>query len=305
MPIHSREQEFFELARARRLRPARNGFVDKTLRQLAAFFSDALLREETARRLGLLQRLDPRARLLGTLFFVLSVSLARSIPALAVHAALVAAALWLSRLRLREILGAGLLIALVFSTLMALPATLNLVSGGEPLLPLLVRDAAWRLGPYTIPPIVGISREGVLTAATFLLRTLTSVAAVLCLALSTRWMDLLRALRFLRLPPLVLQTLGMTVRYLHVLLRQSEEIHLGKKSRTLTRRPLIADHMWVGSRIAYAWEKSLRLMEDVGEAMTARGFTGEVRVAPGSRLRAADWGFLAAVAGLCLGAHFA
>ncbi len=179
------------------------------------------------------------------------------------------------------------------------------MSGGEPLLPLLVRDAAWRLGPYTIPPIVGISREGVLTAATFLLRTLASVTAVLCLALTTRWMDLLRALRFLRLPPLVLQTLGMTVRYLHLLLRQSEEIHLGKKSRTLTRRPLSADQMWAGSRIAYAWEKSLRLMEDVGEAMTARGFTGEVRVAPGSRLRAADWGFLAAVAGLCLGAHFA
>ena len=125
MPIPPREQEFFEMARARRLRPARNGFVDKTLHQLAVFFSDALLREETARRLGLLQRLDPRARLLGTLFFVLSVSLARSIPALAAHAVLVAAALWLSRLRLREIMGAGLLIALVFSTLMALPATLH------------------------------------------------------------------------------------------------------------------------------------------------------------------------------------
>ncbi len=305
MPISSREQKFFEMVRARRLRPVRSGFVDKTLRRLTAFFSDALLREKTARRAGLLQRLDPRARLLGTLLFILSVSMARSIPVLVAHAALVTAAVWLSRLRLREILGTGLLVALLFSSLMALPATLNLVSGGEPLVPLIARDTAWRLGPYTIPAVVGISREGVLTAVTFLLRTLSSVAAVLCLTLSTRWMDLLRALRFLRLPPLVLQTLGITVRYLHVLLRQSEEAHLGKKSRTLSRRPLAADQMWVGSRIAYAWEKSLRLMEDVGEAMAARGFTGEVRVAPGSRLRAANWLFLAAVAGLCLAAHFA
>ena len=301
----SREQEFFEMVRARRLRPARSGFVDKTLRRLTAFFSDALLREKTARRAGLLQRLDPRARLLGTLLFILSVSLARSIPVLVAHAALVTAAVWLSRLRLREILGAGFLVALLFSSLMALPATLNLVSGGEPLVPLIARDTAWRLGPYTIPAIVGISREGLLTAATFLLRTLSSVAAVLCLTLSTRWMDLLRALRFLRLPPLVVQTLGITVRYLHVLLRQSEEAHLGKKSRTLTRRPLVADQMWVGSRIAYAWQKSLRLVEDVGEAMTTRGFTGEVRLAPGPRLRAVNWLFLAAVAGLCLAAHLA
>jgi len=305
MQTSQRERLFFEMLQARRLRPPRNAFLDKTQRRLAAFFAASLLREEIARRPGLAQRLHPRARLLAVLLFLLSISLASSLSALVAHALLVAMAVPLARIRARDLLGAGLLISIVFSVLMALPATLNLVTGGQVLLPLLQRNEAWRIGPYAVPQVVGISAEGLRTAATLILRTLTSVTAVLCLTLSTRWTDLLASLSWLRIPSLFLQTAGMTVRYLHLLLGQSEETHLGKKSRTICRRPLATDQMWVGSRIAAAWEKSLHLMTDVSEAMTARGFAGNVRFAPGQALRPADWTFLLLAAALCVGAHFA
>jgi cobalt/nickel transport system permease protein len=304
VPETARERQFIEIVEARKLRPPRSRFLDQTLRRLATFFAATLLREEIARRPGLFQRVHPRARLLAVLLFLLSVSLASSLVTLSAHALLVALIMALARIRVREILGAGLLIAFVFSLLMSLPATLNLVSGGDVVLPLLRRHAPWAFGPYTIPALVGISHEGVRTAGTFLLRTLASTSAVLCLTLSTRWTDLLASLRSLRFPPLFLQTIGMTVRYLHLLLRQSEEVHMGKKSRTFCRRPLAADQIWVGSRIAAAWEKSLHLMTDVAEAMTARGFTGEARFPPGWPLRGTDWTFLLLTVGLCVGAHF-
>jgi cobalt/nickel transport system permease protein len=301
----ARERQFREMVRARGLRSPRHGFLDKTLRRLAVFFTANLLRDEIARRPGLMQRVHPRARLVTVLVVLLSVSLASSLPALSAHALLVAGAVCMARIRVRELLGAGLLVAVVFSLLIALPATLNLVSGGNVLVPILRLDEPWQLGPYVVPSVIGISGEGLRTAGTFLLRTLTSTAAVLCLALSTRWTDLLASLRSLRLPSLFVQTIGMTVRYLHLLLRQSEEVHFGKKSRTICRRPLASDQMWVGSRIAAAWEKSLHLMTDVADAMTARGFTGEFRFAPGRALGAADWAFLLLAALLCVGAHFA
>ena len=303
-PIPARERQFFETVQARRLRPARIAFLNRTLRRLAAVFAEAHLREEIARRPGAAQRMDPRARLLATLLFLVSTSLATSLPALAAHALLAAAAVVASRIRPREILGAGLLIALFFSTLMALPATLNLTSGGHVFLPILRFDAARQVGPYAIPASIGVSVEGLLTATTFLLRTLASVTAVLCLTLSTRWTALLASLRWFRLPAVFLHTAGMTVRYLHLLLRQSEEVHLGKKSRTICRRPLASDQMWVGSRIAAAWEKSLQLMTDVTDAMTARGFTGEFRVLAGRAVAPTDWACVALVAALCVGAHF-
>jgi cobalt ECF transporter T component CbiQ len=300
----AREAQFREMVRARGLRPPRHGFLNKTLRRLAIFFAASLLREEIARRPGLMQQVHPRARLVAVLLLLLSVSLASSLSTLSAHALLVAGAVCMARIRARELLGAGLLVAVVFSLLIALPATLNLASGGKILVPILRLDGPWQLGPYVVPSVIGISGEGLRTAGTFLLRTLTSTAAVLCLALSTRWTDLLASLRSLRLPPLFVQTIGMTVRYLHLLLRQSEEVHLGKKSRTICRRPLASDQMWVGSRIAVAWEKSLHLMTDVTDAMTARGFTGDFRFAPGRALGVADWEFLVLAAVLCAAAHF-
>ncbi len=277
--------------------------MEKGLRGLSAFFSRAMFREETARRNGVLQRVDPRARLLATLLFLASVSVARSISELAAHAALPLAALALSRIRPKEFLGAGFWVAAAFAVLLAAPATLNVFFDGTVVVPLLERGREWHFGPYVLPSVIGITREGLLTAATIVLRVLTSVAAVLWLTLSTRWTDLLRGLRFLRLPAVFLQVVGMTVRYTHALLRRSEEGYLGKKSRTVCRGKVAAEQAWVGSRIARSWERSLHLMEEVGMAMTARGFTGEAKFPAGPWFGAPEWGLLAAVVICCTGAH--
>jgi cobalt/nickel transport system permease protein len=299
-----REQRFLEMARSRGLRPVGRSHVDVTLGSIATFFSGALFREQIARRPGALQRVDPRARLLATLLFLVSVSLARSIPTLLAHAALPLVAVATSRIRPKEFLGAGFLVAFIFSLLMAAPATLNIFTRGEVILPLVLRDQEWRYGPYVLPQVIGISREGLLTAATFLLRVLSSVAAVLWLTLATRWVDLLRALRSLRLSPIFVQVSGMTIRYLHAFLRHSEEIHVGKKSRSICRRSIAAEQAWIGSRLANAWERGLHLMEEVSEAMIARGFRGEARFPPGSRFGVAGWALVVAIAFFCAAIHF-
>ncbi|MBM2829092.1 MAG: Cobalt transporter component CbiQ [Actinobacteria bacterium] len=301
----ARERSFLETARERHLRPVGRNHLDKTLREISSFFSRSMFREETARRDGLLQKVDPRARLIALIIFLASTSVALSIPALVAHASLPVLALGFSRIRVREFLGGGFLFAILFSVSMAAPSALNLFSGGTVVYPLLSPGAGARLGPWPLPEIVGITREGLLTAATFLLRVLSSTAAVLWLTLSTRWVDLLRALRFLRLPPFFLQVTGMTVRYIHALLLHSEEIHLGKKSRSVCRATIGAEQGWAGSRIAYSWEKSLHLMEEVGAAMRARGFTGEAKFPSTRWFGAKEWTFLALVFLACAGGHFA
>lgn len=303
MTLAPREREFLDAAAARGLRPAGDGFVDKTLREVSSFFSRTLFREETARRSGLVQALDPRARLLGALLFLGSVSFARSIGALLLHAALVALAVALARIRPSEFLVAGFLPALVFSGLMAAPATLNIFRDGSVVLPLLRIGEERHLGPIALPAVIGVTREGAFSALTFLLRVLSSTAAALWLTLSTRWVDILRALRSLRLPSLFLQVVGMTVRYVHILLRQSEEVHLGKKSRTVCRRDTAAERAWAGSRLANAWERSVHLMDEVHAAMAARGFIGAAKFPPGAGFRDADRAFLAIVVVSCAGAH--
>jgi cobalt/nickel transport system permease protein len=299
----AREQAFSALARSRGLQAPRQRFLDRSLRRIAALGSAVSLRENIAARAGLLQRVDPRVRLGGTLLFLASVSCAGSLRALMAHAALAALALALSRIRVKEVLGAGLWLGLAFSAVMALPATLNLVNGGRVLLALFTREAPWQIGPFVLPPVVGVSREGLLTGATFLLRAGASLAAALCLTLSSRWTDLLRAVRSLGVPPICVQTAGMAIRYLFVLLQHAEAGQLARKTRVIARSPLRADQMWVGSRLAASWERSLGLMEAVGDAMTARGFRGELRFTAATPLRGKDWIFLLTVGLLCLGLH--
>ncbi len=301
----SREVEFLRLARDRGLRPPRLGHIEKTLSGISAFFARSLFREETARRAGLLQGVDPRAKLVATVLYLVSVSAARTTGALMAHALLPVLAVLFSRIRPSEFLGAGFLFALFFSLLMAAPAALSVFRDGTVVFTLLRLDAEWRLGPFVLPRVIGVTREGLLSAETLLLRVLSSVAAALWLALSTRWADLLRALRFFRLPPIFVQVAGMTVRYLYALLRQAEDIHLGRKSRTVCRGKIASEQAWAGSRIAHSWERSLHLMDEVSAAMKARGFAGEAKFPPGARFRGPEWALIAFVVLFCLGAHAA
>lgn len=299
----SREAEFAALATARGLRPVGPSHVDGTLRRLAAFFAQAALREQIARRPGILQRVDPRARLLAVVGFLVSVSLARSIPALLAHALLPLVALGLSRVRPREFLGAGFGVAAAFALLVAAPATLNLFVGGTLAIPVIALDRGLRIGPLQIPQVIGVTREGLLGAATFLARVLTSVAAVLWLTLCTAWMDLLRALRAVGVPSLVVQVVGMTVRYLFALQRMIEEAYLGKRSRAICRATTGQERAWVASRVGHTWEKSLGLMTEVHEAMLARGFTGEIHARRAVGFGWREWGLLVVTALLSGAAH--
>jgi len=60
----------------------------------------------------------------------------------------------------------------------------------------------------------------------------------------------------------------------------------------------------IGSRLANAWERGLHLMEEVSEAMIARGFRGEARFPPGSRFGVADWALVVAITFFCAAIHF-
>ena len=302
-PHIPREAEFATLVRARGLRPVGIGHLDATLGRLATFFARAALREAIARRPGVLQRVDPRARLLALLIFLVSVSLARSMPVLGAHALLPVVALLLSRVRPREFFAAGFGVAAAFSVLIAAPATLNLFVDGTLAIPLVTLERGRHLGPLAIPQVIGVTSEGLLGAATFLLRVLISVSAVLWLTLCTAWMDLLRALRAVGVPALVVQVVGMTVRYLFALQRLIEETCLGRRSRAICRMPAGQERAWVASRLGHTWERSLALMTEVGEAMTARGFTGEIRSAQGARFGMRERTLLVTTVIVCGAAH--
>ena len=268
-------------------------FLEKTLWGIASMLQESVFSETYASAPGLLQGLDPRVKFATLLLFLIVTSLVHSIPGLV--------GIYLFTLLLANLSHIGLpffikrvwLFIPLFAGVMALPALFNVITPGEAWIPLLHLPRAYSWGPYHIPAVVGISREGALGALVFVSRVAASVSLVVLVTLSTRWASLLKALRVVRVPQVFVLTLGMTYRYILLLVKLVQEMYWAKRSRTLAFSRIKAEQGWIASRMGSLFAKSFQLSQQVHGAMRSRGFDGEARVLETFQVRVRDylWAF--------------
>jgi cobalt/nickel transport system permease protein len=256
----------------------------RTADSIAGAVSEVLQNEELAARPGLLQRLDPRIKLLTLVLFAVTASLAHSVWVLigliAVTIVLAAASrVGVGSFERKVWLSAGLLAFLV-----AAPSALRVFTPGTVVIP---------LGPLSL------TEPGLMGAATLVTRVVASAGFALLVVWTTRWPDLLKALSAMRLPDVVVATLAMTQKQILALLRTVEQIHLARESRTLTRGSARLDRAWVTERMAFVARKSMKTADDVHDAMLSRGFTGAMPSLVTLRMRPRDWAWSLASVALC------
>lgn len=279
--------------------PAQKGrqlFLDRTLRATTALLREFILAERFCQAPGLLQKLDPRAKLLGLLLLLAGASLLHSAPLLYIICGLAAALATLSRIETAFFLKRIWLFVALFGGLLALPATLNVFTPGEEVLVLYTGEEVHRFGPFLVPAQIALTREGISSALLLTGRMAASLSLVLLLTLTTPWAELLKALRLLRVPAIYVQTLGMALRYLWLICHLAEEMHLARKSRTIRQGRARAERRWVAAQVGGLFRRSMRLCEEVHQAMVARGYQGEVRILSTFLLRPRDGFWLAGAA---------
>ena len=108
----------------------RRGFVESTATGFAHALTRAMMSEETARRRGLVQALDPRVRVVGLLSLVIAVTLCRRLSAVAALFALAVALALLSKVDLMTLAKRVWLVVLAFTGVIALPAIF--ITAGNP-----------------------------------------------------------------------------------------------------------------------------------------------------------------------------
>jgi cobalt/nickel transport system permease protein len=123
--------------------------------------------------------------------------------------------------------------------------------------------------------------------------------ALVMLSASTPVDELLAALAALRCPRLVVLLLGLTARYLHVLSEEAARIRRAAVARGFSPR-----HLWqariIGDLIGALFLRSHARAERVHAAMLARGFTGDLVLAPPLPLRAGDVAIVVLLLGTAL-----
>jgi cobalt/nickel transport system permease protein len=262
----------------------------KTADSIARAVTEVLQNEELAARPGLLQRLDPRVKLVTLVLFAVTASLVHSVGVLIALIGLTMVLAAASRVGVgsfeRKVwLSAGLLAFLI-----AMPSAMRIFTPGPTVV---------SLGP------VSLTEPGLMGAATLVTRVVAAAGFALLVIWTMRWSDLLRALSSMRLPDVVVATLAMTQKQILTLLRTVEQIHLARESRTLTRGSAYTDRAWVTERMAFVVRKSMKTADGVYDAMLARGFTGAMPSLTRLRLRPRDWAWAAASVALCAAVLYA
>ncbi len=267
-----------EVARAPRKRESdgRIGWLEQTLGGITGAIERAVFSERHARLPGLLQQIDPRAKLGMFLAMVLAASLCGSIAVLAVSYAIVLAAARASRIPFDFFVKRVWLGIPFFAGIVVIPS-IFFVPGAR------LFDLA--LGPVHIAPSI----PGLTGAALFLSRVGTSVSLAVLLVMTTPWADILKSLRALRVPQVFVLILSMTYRYIFLFLHTANGMFLARKSRIVARTTGREQRRWISGSIGNLMSRAFKMSNDVYAAMLARGFTGEMRAYSPYRMHGRDW----------------
>lgn len=268
-------------------------FTDRSVRAIANLTKEIIFSQEYAGAEGLLQRLDPAVKAVTIVALVVAVSLCRRAEELA---ALYAATLILALL---SRIPAGFFVKRVwffiplFSAAIAVPALF--IVPGTPLV------HVTQVASHNIV----ITRQGAESALIFVLRVAASVSFVVLLTLTTKWNALLRALATLRVPRMFVFIVAVSYRYLFYMLNFIEELYAGRRSRTLVPAGASGGRRWVAGRIGTTMSRTMRMSEEVYEAMASRGFTGDTKFSGRARPGVPDLLWSLAVAGAFAAIYFA
>lgn len=262
--------------RERRL-PGRS-ILARTASDLHEAIRETLYSEEVARRKGLLQALDPRTKIIGCGALLLSAASTRRLTTLIALFAIAIVIAGLSRIPVgtlaRRAWGSVLLLTLA----LAVPA-LFLTPG----------EIALRL-----PLGATVTWPGLRSAGYLLLRVETAATFSALLILSTPWMHVLKGLRVLRIPVILVVILSLTCRYIILLLQTAEEMFEARESRRVGKMPAKAQRQVMVSSVGVLFAKTMSLSEDVFLAMRSRGYRGEVYLLSNFTMCGRDWVAMAA-----------
>jgi cobalt ECF transporter T component CbiQ len=221
------------------------------LEKTLAHLSETLQQAEQTRRTAL----DPRVKVTGALMLTIAAVSARRWEAVAMLIAVLTAAALAGGVRWRR-LAAGWAGGLFFAAVVAVPA---------------IFTSSWQL------------------AALLVLRGEASLTCWMLVILTTPYHLVLRALQALSVPTVFIAILSMTFRYIFLLVQTAQDMLLSRRSRIVGRMDGMDSRRLLSSTAGVLLGKSVQMSDDVYQAMTSRGFRGEIRLMQDFEMTTRDW----------------
>jgi len=264
-------------------------FLERTLAGFLEAVEQALEAEDLAHARGLLQGLDPRVKVLGLLALIVAVAMSHKLWVIGAVFGIALLLATLSRVSPLRLAKRVWIPVLLFTGIIALPAPFVIVGPAIGHLPLL----GWPL-----------SAPGLKSAGYLISRVETATTLSVLLIVSTPWNHVLKALRILRVPVIMVVILGMAYRYVFLLLETARDMLESRRSRMVGKLEGGDYRRIAAASVGVLMSKTLQLSSDVYSAMLSRGFRGEVVILDDFRAAALDWVALGLLLLLAAGAFY-
>ena len=264
-------------------------FLERTLAGFVAAMEYALDAEEVARTDGLLQRLDPRIKVIGILILIVAVATSHKLWVIGAVFGIAFILAVCSRVSPLLFTKRVWIPVLFFTGVIALPAPFVIPGREVARLP----GLGWTM-----------TAQGLRSAAYLISRVETAATLSVLLIVSTPWSWVLKALRVLRVPVVVVSILSMAYRYIFLLLESARDMLESRRSRMVGELSGADRRRLAASNVGVLMSKTMQLSGDVYGAMLARGFRGEVYMLDDFHAAALDWIMLTVFALLAAGAFY-
>lgn len=276
-------------------RSRRHSTIQKTIIGMSHAIRGSVFSEQIAGRPGLLQETDPRVKTVGLVGLLIVASLLRNWYMILGLYALTLAMAAASRISMKFFIRRVWLFIPVFAGIIALPSIFNIFRPGDPLWTIWNFGREVAIGPWSLGNSLAITHQGVKGAAILVLRVATSVSLAVLLALTTRWAELLKALRVFFVPRTFLLILSMTYRYIFLLLGLAGDMFTARTSRMVGPASPRENRRFVAASMGTLLGKSQTLSTEVYAAMVSRGYNGEPLTLHGFKASWPDWAWLAGI----------
>ncbi|HBG92041.1 MAG: hypothetical protein A2X54_06560 [Nitrospirae bacterium GWF2_44_13] len=270
------------------IKKPRERFLDKTLRHVVSFVEDTMFNERTSSIKGFLQGTEPRIKIVIIFLFIIVLSFQKTVSGIVVFLSLALLLALLSGVLITLL--KRLMPAMVFTMLIALPAALNLIVDGEPMVMLHEFEKPHTFYQITIPAHISVTKQGALSALALFLRVMASASLVFLLTLTTPPNRFIKAVSSF-VPGAFKSIVSISYRYIFFLTRKVEEFIMGFRARNIslpaTRHSSLIGQRWTASRMGLLFSMSIRLSAELERAMEARGYDYNFEV-QSERLKVSD-----------------
>ncbi|AEM77746.1 cobalt ECF transporter T component CbiQ [Thermoanaerobacter wiegelii] len=240
-----------------------DNFLEKTILSIQNAFEDMFYSDTISAKKGIMQSLDTRIKLVSVFILIIIVNFGKTIPFMTIFLTYTLLLAYFSKIPLKAYVVRVSAVSIFFTGIVLIPSLFNVVKEGQPLV-------------YFTKNFY-ITKDGLESAIVFMMRSFISLSFVYILALSTKWVEILKALRVFKLPHIFTATLEMALRYIFLLLEIATNMFLARKSRNVGKISSKEGRKFVASAMANVLIKSQQLSDDVYSAMISRGYKGDYK----------------------------